>query len=326
MVPAVLALVVLSAPATPASPAGPVTRITHAEPAGPAPTALAGVDDVVALCQRLTPEERVRPRGDRVQQGEQLATHAAARDQAIVGRYVLTVPAAALAFSPYDGPERTLSVAEPATITLGNGKVRLWPTEERGLPVEVDAAVARRILAAQRQGTLSLRLSFDLSDEATCGADLRGKHYTLGVEPVDWSWLDGDAVLARGGATADRPIMSVAQGAEPRVDVGEPIAGPSDAKRAVLARRADLLACYRQALEKDPALDGLLVVDLGPKVAVSADSTGSAGLGGCVERALGPLAAASRSSVPIRFELVAPGSKAAAIPAAGEAEGTGGGQ
>jgi hypothetical protein len=201
--------------------------------------------------------------------------------------------------------------------------VRLWATEDRTLPVRVDAAAARRILAAQRAGTLSLRLVFDLPDDATCGSDLRGKRYALGLEPVDWTWLDGQAALARGTTSGDRPALSLAQGAEPLVDVGEPIAGPSEARRAVLAHRAELLTCYRRALEQEPALDGLVVVDLGPKVGVSADSTGSSDLTACVEKALATLAAGARTSVPIRFELLAPGSKATAIPAAADAEAAG---
>jgi hypothetical protein len=337
MAPGVLALAaavaVLAAP-----PAQKIPRITHAEAPRPAPLALAGGEDVVALCARLTPPERLRPSGDRVDQGERLGAHAAAREEAIVGRYALTVPGAQLAFSPYDGPEHTLSVAEPAAFTLEGGRgmpgtdaakvkrepavIRIWAAEDRALPVDLDAAGARRILAAQRTGRLMLRLVFDLPDDATCGTDVRGRHFTLAIEPVEWTWLDGDAVLARGGVGRDRPALSVAQGAEPVVDVGEPIAGPSEAKRAVLAHRAELLACYQGALQHDPGLDGLVVIDLGPRVEVAGDSTGSAELTGCVQRSLAPLAAAARSTVPIRFELAAPGTsaRAIAIPAAGAAE------
>jgi hypothetical protein len=268
-----------------------------------------------------------------VTQGEQLESHAATREAAIVGRYAILLPAGQLAFSPYDGPERTLSVAEPAAVTLSAPppaakaeptQVRLWATLDRSLPVQIDAAGARHILAARKAGTLSLRLVFDLPDDATCGADLRGQHYTLGVEPVEWTWIEGAAPLARGGVSGDRPAVSVAQGAQPTVEVGEPIAGPAEAKQAVLAHRTELLGCYQQALAHEPTLDGLVVVDLGPKLAVSGDSTGSADLTGCVEKALGPLASATRSSVPIRFELAPPGTKSAALPAAG-GEGKGAG-
>ena len=129
---------------------------------------------------------------------------------------------------------------------------------------------------------------------------------------MEWTWLEGETALAWGGVAADRPAMSRAAGAQPAVDVGEPIAGPSEAKKAVIARRAELVACYAEGLEREPSLDGVVVVDVGAKIAVSADSTGSAELAGCVERALAPLAGGAAASVPIRFELAPP----RAVPAA----------
>jgi hypothetical protein len=121
-----------------------------------------------------------------------------------------------------------------------------------------------------------------------------------------------------GGVASDRPAVSLAAGAQATVDVGEPIAGPSEARKAVLARRAELVACYAEGLRRAPGLDGVVVVDLGPRVAVSADSTGSADLARCVERALGSLAGAAAASVPIRFELAMPRAGAEASPAAAE--------
>jgi hypothetical protein len=93
------------------------------------------------------------------------------------------------------------------------------------------------------------------------------------------------------------------------VDVGEPIAGPPEAKKAVLARAADLEACYAEALKRDPGADGVLVADLGgQRPAISADSVGDPDLATCVQKVLGPLApAAGRLAVPIRFELEPPG-------------------
>ena len=67
------------------------------------------------------------------------------------------------------------------------------------------------------------------------------------------------------------------------------------------------MPCYAEELRRDPAIDGVVVVDLGSPIAVAADSTGSAALTACVERALAPLAGSAVASVPIRFELVAPG-------------------
>jgi hypothetical protein len=282
---------------------------------------LAGAADVVSLCKRLVPAERLRPAGDAVEQGQASSKQEAERERSLTTRYQVTLPSARLDFAPYDGPEQRLEVAEPATLKLEDGAVILTATEDRGLPVHVDAAMARKILAARTAGRLGLQLVFDLPDDAVCIVDRRGKRFTLGVEPVEWSWRDGEAVLAWGGVAEDRPSVNLASGARPLVDVGEPIAGPSEAKKAVAARRADLTACYAQELRRDPAIDGVVVVDLGRKIGVAADSTGSPALTACVERVLAPLAGSAVASVPIRFELLAPGAKA---PATTPGEATGG--
>jgi len=278
---------------------------------------LSGAGDVVNLCKRLVPAERIRPSGDAVEQGEARARQESDRDESMAGRYRIMLPAARVGFAAYDGAEERLKVVEPATFRLERGMVVLTATEERGLPVHVDAGLARRILATRAAGRLGLELVFDLPDDAICGGDRRGRRYALNVEPVEWRWLDGEEVLARGGVAGDRPAVSASLGAEPAVDVGEPMVGPREAAKAVLARRADLDACYAEELRKDPSADGVLVVDLGARVAIAADSTGSPSLKACVERALSSLAGSEAASVPIRFELAAPGRGHEALPSGG---------
>jgi hypothetical protein len=311
----VLPVLLLVAAAAPAGPAGaratPKAPIVRAEAAGPDRPAvrLASPEDLARLCAALDPSERLRTKGDAVARGEAEVRQDAARDAAVTGRYEVVVPGAGLAFAPYDGPERRLALVEPVQLPVAAGVARLWPTEERSLAVEVDAAGARRIIDAQREGRLSLGLVFDLGDDASCGKGARGKRFTIPVEPVSWRWLDGEAVVARGGAAVDRPLLTAAQGAKPRVDVGEPIAGPSEAKKAVLARAVDLEACYAEALRRDPGLDGVLVADLGgARPAISADSVGDPDLAACVQKVLAPLAPSQgRLAVPLRFELEPPG-------------------
>jgi hypothetical protein len=270
---------------------------------------LAAPEDLAGLCRSLEPVERLRPGGDALERGEAEARHAAAREAAIRGRYEVRVPAGELELAPYDAAERTLSLREPVQLPVAEGTARLWPTEERGLAVAADPAAVRRVLDAKARGTLALALVFDLPEEATCGTGARGKRFTVPIEPVAWRWVDGDAALAAGGAAGDRPVVTAAQGARPRVEVGEPIAGPADARKAVLARGADLEACYAEALKRAPALDGVLVADFGgPRATIAADSVGDADLAACVQRAIAPLAPAAggRAAVPVRFELGPP--------------------
>jgi hypothetical protein len=310
------ALTALLLAATAVPPGRPAPAITAPPQPVPAVRLLGSAADVAALCRALTPVERLRAAGDALERGEAEAKHEVGREAAVRGRYEVMVPAAKLAFAPYDGPERRLALAEPAILTVLGAM--LWPSDERDLAVTAEAPVARRILDAQRAGRLALRLAFDLPDEATCGAGVPGASAVLPVEPVDWAWLDAGVVLARGGAGADRPILSASHGARPTVEVGDPIAGPTEAKRLVLTRAADLEGCYARALEKDPAVDGVLVVEMGAaRLAVAADSTGSPELGACVQKVLGTLPAlggAGKAAVPIRFGLVAPGAPAA-VPA-----------
>lgn len=298
--------------ALPAAPAGrePVPMIQHdgsgiEKPQLPIVTA----DDVTRLCRALEPAERLRPRGDAVERGTADTEHGADRAAAIKGRYVASVPAAKLAFAPYDGPERRLALQEPVQLPVAEGAVRLWPAEARGLAVEAEPAAARRVLDAQRRGTLRLAVVFDLPDDASCGSGPRGKTFTLAIDPVAWRWIDGGTIVAHGGAAAERPLVTAAQGARPKVEVGEPLAGPTGLKKAVLARSRDLEACYANALKKEPGLDGVLVADLGgARAAISADSVGDADFAACVRDALATLAPVQggRGAVPIRFDLTPP--------------------
>jgi hypothetical protein len=312
MIHALAPLLLAASAAAPAAPAKsattPAIRYERAAPER-APVPILTGDDVARLCRALEPGERLRPTGDAIVRGAAEAQHGAERAAALKERYVARVPAARLAFAPYDGPERRLALQEPVQLPIADGAARLWPTEARDLAVEAEASAARNVLDAQRGGTLTLAVVFDLPDDATCGISPRGKMRTIPIDPVAWRWLDGDRIVAHGGAAADRPLVSAAQGARPRVDVGEPLAGPAELKKAVMARARDLETCYATALQKDPGLDGVLVADLaGPRAAISADSVGDEELAACVQRALASLAPArgGKAAVPIRFELAPP--------------------
>jgi hypothetical protein len=302
-------------PAAPPQPP-PVRSGAIATPdAGKVPRLISTAGDLRQVCAALVPAERLRPAGDPVEQGEAERRHDLARDRVIAARYEVAVPAAKLTFAPYDAAEGRLALHEPAQVPVAEGTGALWPAEERGLPVDVDVAAARRIVEAQRAARLELALVFDLPDDAACGSGARGRSFTLGVEPVAWAWRDGAAVLARGGAGADRPLLGAADGAKPKIDVAEPLAGGPEARRAVLAHAYELEACYAEALKRAPTLDGLVVAELGPDVAaIAADSVGDVDLAACVRRTLRGAGSAGRGIVPIRFELQPPAPPA--VPAA----------
>jgi hypothetical protein len=309
MVPALALLLFALVGSGPAGDAPASQASRAADPAG-APARLALPEDVKRLCASLTPVERLRPKGDAVARGDAERAHDVARGRALAGRYQAIVPAGKLELA-YDAGAGTLALAEPAQLPIADGTARLWPSEDPGLPVEVDAATARRLVEAQRAGRLTLGLEFALPDDGACGAGARGTRFTLPVEPIAWRWTDGEAVIAAGGAAAERPLASAAAGVTPRVTVGAPLAGPPDARLAVAGHASALEACYGEALRRTPALDGVIVAHVGGgRVAVAADSVGDAELAACVVRALGP-AGGTAAAVPIRFELV-PGKGAVA--------------
>jgi hypothetical protein len=314
---ALAALLLALAGADPAGGAAPPRALSAEGAPDVVPRRLASPAEVVALCRALEPAERLRGKGDAVALGEAEAAHAAAREDAILARYELVVPAAKLPFARYEGEGRRLLLERGGLISLEGGAAWLWPALEAGLPVEVDAAAARRIVAAQAAGTLELGLVFDLDDDTTCGSGPVGKaRYTLPIEPVAWRWQAGGELLARGGAGADRPAFSAAQGARARVDVGEPVAGPREARRTVQERQPALVDCYLATLRRNPAADGVIVAELGGAAPlVAADSVGDAELAACVTRALrdaaGTAGIGGTVAVPIRFELLPPLSAAA---------------
>ncbi len=274
---------------------------------------------VEALCASLTPAERVRFRGDALERGKAEAAHQAGRSAIFGRRYQVEIPGNRIAFEPYDEGEGELAVSPRAVLTGARGSLRVWASEDAQLAVKASRAEARRVLDAQQAGALTLLLTFDLPDEdeagSPCAHAAGSRLYTLAVEPVSWQYASRGEVLARGGEGADRPQATAAQGGRPTVEVGESMGGNAELRQAIVARTKELAACYHDALRRDPALDGTLVVEVGlrqdsaPSVRVAADSLQDGPLAACARGAVAKAAfpkGAAKATVPIRFTLQAP--------------------
>jgi hypothetical protein len=313
--PLLVAALLLPSPASPeAPPAGaPAPQAT--------PSRLERLPQVRVLCDALTPEERFAPKGDAVARARASREHAAGREAALDGRYDVTLAGDGLRFATYEPEEGRLALSDRSLLTAAGGSLRLWTTEDAGLPVTADEAAARRILEAQRRRTLSLSLVFVLpedGEEAVCSHAEGALSYTLGVEPVSWRYLDAGAVLARGGEGSDRPPWTVADGARPRVEIAEPLeGGDPSVQAAVRAHAGGLERCYEGALKSDPGLDGALVADLdftsggvARAVHIALDSVQHEGLVTCVRDVLTRVALAGsqgqRAAIPIHFALEPP--------------------
>jgi hypothetical protein len=291
------------------------SRTQASAPAGPA--VLSNPAEARQLCQALTPPDRLAFGGSSVDRSEAARTHEQDRDAALEGRYQITIPAAQLAFAPYDVDEHTLMLWRHAVPTGADGGARLALVEEQGLPVRANPAAARRIVDAQQEGSLALRVTFALAedDEAPCFSLAGGTASTFAAEPVAWEYVSGDEVLARGGQDSDRPIVSAAQGARPRVELGKPVdeSGIGEVRTTAPEHVRDLESCYSAALQRDPYLDGAIVAALdsgsgADRVKIAADSVQDEAFVGCVRGVLArvDVNGAGRTWLPIHFVLEGP--------------------
>jgi hypothetical protein len=266
------------------------------------------------LCEALTPGERLRLGDDVVAQARAEAQQDARRETALAGRYRVTIPGAAIRFAPYDREEQVLSVSEKTFLAGAGGVLHLWAVSRADLPVTADEAIASRIVSAAKQKQLALVLTFTLpddEDEAVCANVAGSRHYALGVEPFAWEYVAEGEVLARGGEGGDRPLVTAAQGAKPRVEVSDPYgAGGREARQALESSAKDLQGCYEEALRQNPGLDGTLVAEVEPgqRVRLAADSVQDEGLSACVQGVVSQVRfpGGARLDIPIHFLLEPP--------------------
>lgn len=279
----------------------------------PAPVSLDTPADAARLCRVLQPVERAAAGSE---------AQARAREEAMAMRYRVAVSGDGLDFEPWD-EEAGLRLS-PRAVFVGAGRsLRLWMPDADDLAVKIPGAAAQRVFRAKGRGLLSLRLTFQIPagepGEAPCMRAAGGKSWILAAGPVSWEYLAGGEVLARGGEAAEAPSVSAAEGARPRVEVGEAVgeAATPAVRSALRGSLPDLAACYREALSRSPRLDGTLVVELslggkaGPprSARIAADSAHDEALATCVQavaaRTRFPAGRAGKASMAVQLELVA---------------------
>ena len=289
---------------------------TPEAPSRPPPLVeLATAADARRLCEALTPAEREPVKGTAVDRGEAEVRRDAEREAALASRYRVVLPGERLRFGTYSADDRVLALRRDALPPGAGGAVRLGLVEDPTLPVEVDPATARRILAAQGERKLALAVTFVLpeAEEAPCFGLAGAPARTFAAEPVSWEYRAGDTVLARGGEGSERPPVSAKEGATPRVSLGGGVDDAPALRGAVTARLPRIERCYRSALDRDPWLDGAIVADLEPGradgVRIAADSVQDDGLVGCVRGVLAEVVprGGARAFLPIHFALDPPG-------------------
>ncbi|HSB18701.1 MAG TPA: AgmX/PglI C-terminal domain-containing protein [Anaeromyxobacteraceae bacterium] len=298
---------------------GPGPAVIQApSPAEEKPVPLATAADVRRLCEALDFPERASPRQAGPGRAEAKARQEERRRGALERRYRAELAGKGLAFD-YDQEGKRLLLTERARLVTIGGSLRVWPTEDPDMPAPADPTRARRIAAGARSGEVVLQLTFALPEDeevAVCAHPPGTAQYTLGVEPVSWSYRIGAEVLARGGQ--EEP-GEPAPGARPRVALGEPIGGNGAAIRRALERQVkDLASCYALARKARPALDGTLALelDLDPgggrarNARVAMDSVHDEELSRCalsaVRGATFPGGPGGRVQVPVHFTMEGP--------------------
>jgi hypothetical protein len=290
------------------------------------PVPIAGPDQARRLCAALQLPERVGRTSDpeardRIE-GRQEERRAAARDR----QYLAELEGRGLHLA-WDGELERLALTERAALLAAGGALSLWVVDEARLPVEAGEGLARRILGAQREGALRVRLLFGISDDdelSFCSRPTGAGQRTLGVVPVAWWYLAGEEELARGGdpAVARAPARSArgkgkgpAAEAPGRVALGDPVGAGDGAavRRALEASLPALRICYQKARAARPDLEGTLAVELELGAAggaarsarVALDALMDKGLERCALQALSaarfPAGPAGRVQVPLRF-------------------------
>jgi len=261
------------------------------------------------LCASLQLPERAARAAPNASPERAAAAQEERRRRAREHHYLLDVEGEGLFFD-VDPDGARLLLTERSAMRGAGQSLRVWLASDPELATEAGGEAARRIAAAARRGDLVLRLLFALPEDselAVCSHPPGSREWSLAVEPIAWSWLVRDRIVARGGRgpqeAGERPK------AGPRVEVDEPLglADPTALHRALEEQRGALERC-----RPGGGAGGTLAVEIelparaGPPRAVrmALDAAGDGALGRCVLRVLrrAPLPAGKgRVQVPIRF-------------------------
>src|SRR6266511_451158 len=118
MFPLALTLVLAAPPVKPAAPAEDSPRVSA--PAA-SPQVLESPAQVRAMCEALTPSERVLAKGDVVERARFEAVHDSRREVALDARYRVQIAADRLRFAEYDPDEKLLVLSDRAFLAAASG-------------------------------------------------------------------------------------------------------------------------------------------------------------------------------------------------------------
>lgn len=245
------------------------------------PVAITSLDQVQKLCTDLrSPDAKG---GDK-----------AAHDAAMQQEYQLTLQPGQYKIGEADPGSGTLSIDTQRAFRLFHGQAVFYPVDEEDL----DLAVPEGQPLPQKTDDLALQLVVRPGQDAEqpCTVGL-SKDYVMGVEVLSArlvnksgaavAALEEDTGIQRAGSTNGQPDVEI----EPAVVEGSATMSKTVTDR-IAQLRPQLTQCYQQGLQKQPALDGSMVLGFdvsGGKpgqVTVMADSVQDDQVATCVTRAV----------------------------------------
>lgn len=225
--------------------------------AGAGPVPLDTEETVRALCLDLRPVERMT-----FQTAEAREAFAKRRQQAAGREYLLRLPWGRFRVREWDRAAGEVTVSTEVPFRGVGGLLTVFDPDRSEIVFRAVRGREIQLAESLRKGTASLVLVLKPAEaeEAPCAMS-RAPAYTLASDFISAELRVGAKTVAR-AEDDDFVVRGLAEG-RPTVEVTT-AAGPGEAAaqivEAVARRKAALEACYASGLERNPSLDGSLVL------------------------------------------------------------------
>jgi hypothetical protein len=240
----------------------------------PGPVVLDVEAKAEALCRAVQITEQVQFTGDAFERGMAREKHAEARTKAMEKSYAAAaVGPRGFTLGDYNAREQTFVVKGPFRAVGGVLTLQAAPRE---FVVAAAPAKAKAIAAANAIQMLSVQVLFRVAvgEAGPPCTGLQSKAYNLAATPLLYELRNvGDGTLYASvemPALAEHPEALGPPTGKPKVEVGHALDGDEAIARAVAGRTEKLVACYTEALKKQPGLTGTIIL------AVAVDAKGAA--------------------------------------------------
>jgi hypothetical protein len=279
------------------------------------PVPLGGPDEVRALCRALRPVERVRFDGDPEARERQQRDFVRERERLASQDRSIELDWSGFVVARWSREDGTVTLDAERPFRAMNGALALFDLDRDQIRLQAVEGAEDALARGLARGSLTLALAFRPAEaEATPCTISRTDSFAFAVDLLSAELREGDRVLARAQEDGFEPMVTA--GGAPRVEIRA--SNPPDCAdcaeevlAGIVGRGEAITACYRQALERSPSLDGTLVLAVetaeGGRLAVRtvvADAIQDEVVLGCIRKAIaeGRSPKKGRASVVIDLE------------------------